>query len=90
MHGGAGALISIGLLKALPFESFEACVLQQHDSGGDAFLTSCLWQVRLFAPANIDTPHFLCLRVSSNRYILDPISILSSVPFAAQCWNDQP
>ncbi len=45
MHGGAGALISIGLLKSISFRSFEACVLQQHDSGGDAFLTSCLWQV---------------------------------------------
>lgn len=46
MHGGAGALISLGLLKRLVFEEMEACILRQHDSGGDAFLTTCLWEVR--------------------------------------------
>ena len=45
MHGGAGALISIGLLRTIKYKGFEACILQEHDSGGDAFLTSCLWKV---------------------------------------------
>lgn len=45
MHGGAGALISIGLLKQIKFDEIEACVLRQHDTGGDAFLSTCLWEV---------------------------------------------
>lgn len=33
MHGGAGALISIGLLKAIPFQQFEDCVTTTYSTG---------------------------------------------------------
>lgn len=46
MHGGAGALLSIGLLRAIDFEAFEDCVLTTYSTGGDAFISICLWQVR--------------------------------------------
>ena len=53
MHGGAGALISVGLLKQVRFEDMESCVLRQHDTGGDAFLSTCLWEVPVLVIAPI-------------------------------------
>ena len=46
MHGGAGALLSVGLLRAIDFAAFEDCVLTTYSTGGDAFISICLWQVR--------------------------------------------
>jgi hypothetical protein len=45
MHGGAGALISIGLLRSVSFQQMHACVEGAYSSGGDAFITECLWEV---------------------------------------------
>lgn len=56
MHGGAGALVSIGLLRRLRFDVMDACIQRQHDSGGDAFLSTCLWEVRIASQA-----HSCCL-----------------------------
>ena len=47
MHGGAGAVLSIGLMKAIPFEAFEDCVHNTYSTGGDAIISICLWEVRL-------------------------------------------
>ena len=33
MHGGAGALLSIGLFKAIPFQQFEDCVTTTYSTG---------------------------------------------------------
>lgn len=33
MHGGAGALISIGMLKAVDFDEMEDCVLREWSTG---------------------------------------------------------
>ena len=48
MHGGAGAILSLGLLKALSLEHFEDCVYSSYSTGGDALITICLWEVSLF------------------------------------------
>ena len=45
MHGGAGALISVGLLKSLSFENVRRHVTRSWNSGGDAFITMALWEV---------------------------------------------
>ena len=45
MHGGAGALISIGLLKSVSFEYVRRHVTKSWNSGGDAFITTALWEV---------------------------------------------
>ena len=45
MHGGAGAVLSIGLLRAISLESFEDCILDMYSTGGDAMISICLWQV---------------------------------------------
>ena len=34
LHGGAGALMSIGLMKRIKWEDFEACVLSLRSTGG--------------------------------------------------------
>ena len=34
LHGGAGALMSIGLMKRIQWEDFEACVLSLRSTGG--------------------------------------------------------
>ncbi|KAK9811263.1 hypothetical protein WJX72_000828 [[Myrmecia] bisecta] len=44
LHGGAGAVISIGLLKAVGLPFMEKCVKSLYSTGGDAFITICLWQ----------------------------------------------
>ena len=46
MHGGAGALLSVGLLRAIDLAAFEDCVLTTYSTGGDAFISICLWQAR--------------------------------------------
>lgn len=45
MHGGAGGVLSIGLLRAIDPDRFEECVLNSYSTGGDALITICLWQV---------------------------------------------
>lgn len=45
MHGGAGALISIGLFRQVPYEDVHKCIQQAYSSGGDGFITECLWEV---------------------------------------------
>ena len=45
MHGGAGAILSVGLLRRVPLEWFEDCVSTTYTTGGDALISICLWQV---------------------------------------------
>ena len=47
MHGGAGALLSVGLLRAVDYASFAACVEGAYLEGGDSFISLCLWDVRV-------------------------------------------
>ncbi|CAK0783338.1 hypothetical protein CVIRNUC_006537 [Coccomyxa viridis] len=44
MHGGAGALISVGLLRQVPYEHMHKCIQEAYSSGGDGFITECLWE----------------------------------------------
>ncbi|EIE25857.1 hypothetical protein COCSUDRAFT_46409 [Coccomyxa subellipsoidea C-169] len=44
MHGGAGALISVGLLRSVSYDHMHRCVHGAYSSGGDAFITECLWE----------------------------------------------
>lgn len=44
MHGGAGAVLSVGLLREVSLEFMEACSLSLQSTGGDAFISICLWQ----------------------------------------------
>ena len=46
MHGGAGAILSVGLLKAVSLQRFEDCIFKTFSTGGDALITVCLWEVR--------------------------------------------
>jgi hypothetical protein len=46
MHGGAGAILSVGLMKRIPFDWFEDCVTTTYTTGGDAMISICLWEVR--------------------------------------------
>ena len=64
MHGGAGALISIGLFRQVPYEDMHRCIQQAYSSGGDGFITECLWEVRSTLSLSYDqrateTRHFL-------------------------------
>ena len=45
MHGGAGAILSVGLMKRIPFDWFEDCVTTTYTTGGDAMISICLWEV---------------------------------------------
>ena len=45
MHGGAGAVLSIGLMRAISLEWFEDCVHNAYSTGGDAIISMCLWEV---------------------------------------------
>lgn len=59
MHGGAGAILSAGLLQALSFEAFEDCVLSTYTTGivphdkpyrafsGLLAQPDCLWSLHL-------------------------------------------
>ncbi len=47
MHGGAGAILSVGLLRRIPLGWFEDCVTTTYSTGGDAFISICLWAVSL-------------------------------------------
>ncbi|KAK9807886.1 hypothetical protein WJX72_012243 [[Myrmecia] bisecta] len=44
VHGGAGAIFSVGLLRRVDFASMERCVLSQYSTGGDAYISMCLWE----------------------------------------------
>ncbi|KAK9867583.1 hypothetical protein WJX84_007677 [Apatococcus fuscideae] len=45
MHGGAGALMSIGLMRQLPLSFMRDCLANAGvTTGGDALLTICLWK----------------------------------------------
>ena len=46
MHGGAGAILSVGLLRQIPLCWFEDCVTTTYTTGGDAMISICLWEVR--------------------------------------------
>ncbi|KFM22999.1 hypothetical protein F751_0357 [Auxenochlorella protothecoides] len=48
MHGGAGAVLSAGLLRAVGLDFMEACSLSLQSTGGDAFISICLWQAGYF------------------------------------------
>jgi len=46
MHGGAGGLMSVGLLRSVSIREMEDCIVQHgHSTGGDAFITICLWKL---------------------------------------------
>ncbi|BDA41187.1 hypothetical protein COCOBI_01-8420 [Coccomyxa sp. Obi] len=51
IHGGAGAIMSIGLLQRLSFSEMEQCVKGVASGNGEAFLTQCLW-AKGFAPTD--------------------------------------
>ena len=51
VHGGAGALISVGLLRRVPYEHMHRCIQEAYSSGGDGMVTECLWEVHPFLPA---------------------------------------
>lgn len=81
MHGGAGALLSRGLLAAVNLTQMVGCVLSTYATGGDSFITSCLWEqgfaitdpgfsfqhpgVRLFDPADARTTPLLMTLLDS-------------------------
>ena len=45
MHGGAGALMSIGLMERLPLSFMDKCMKDlARSSGGDALISVCLWK----------------------------------------------
>ena len=46
MHGGAGAILSVGLMRQIPLAWFEDCVTTTYTTGGDAMISICLWEVR--------------------------------------------
>ena len=48
-HGGAGLLISEGLLKAIPFEPMEACIQSQWNSGDPLLLMLLLLLFHMMA-----------------------------------------
>ncbi|EIE26267.1 hypothetical protein COCSUDRAFT_39407 [Coccomyxa subellipsoidea C-169] len=51
IHGGAGAILSVGLMRRLNRTQFESCVLSLKSTGGDAFFTICLWRAG-YAPTD--------------------------------------
>lgn len=53
MHGGAGAVLSIGLMRAISLEWFEDCVHNAYSTGGDAIISMCLWEAG-FGMTSID------------------------------------
>lgn len=44
IHGGAGAIFSIGLMQRLPLKFMEDCMATMTGTGGDAFLSRCIWK----------------------------------------------
>lgn len=44
MHGGAGGIMSMGLMRRVDLSFMERCVHSLHSTGGDAFISICLWQ----------------------------------------------
>ncbi|KAL3145530.1 hypothetical protein ABBQ32_003355 [Trebouxia sp. C0010 RCD-2024] len=44
MHGGAGTIISIGMLQTISLEWMEQCIWSEQAPGGDGLLMACLWK----------------------------------------------
>ncbi|DBA79457.1 TPA: hypothetical protein ACH3X2_007729 [Trebouxia sp. C0005] len=44
IHGGAGAIFSIGLMQKLPLKFMEDCMATMTGTGGDALLSRCIWK----------------------------------------------
>ena len=44
VDGGAGVLLSIGLMQALDLDAMQDCITTSHGSAGDHVFTFCLWQ----------------------------------------------
>lgn len=44
MHGGAGTLISVGLMRKVSYEFMEQCLWSEQAPGGDGLLMACLWR----------------------------------------------
>eukprot|EP00891_Asterochloris_glomerata_P009889 jgi/Astpho2/9889/fgenesh1_pg.00152_%23_12_t len=44
MHGGAGGIMSIGMMRAVTLDYMEKCVKSLYSTGGDAFISICTWQ----------------------------------------------
>lgn len=57
-------MLSIGLLRAIDLASFEECVLNSYSTGGDAFITICLWEV--CAVWSVPNAKRMCARPPSN------------------------
>lgn len=47
IHGGSGAILSAGLMRAVNFQELELCVksFEKRALGGDAMLFQCLWML---------------------------------------------
>ena len=55
MAGDAGALVSIGLLRSIPFADMEECILKQWSTGGHlSLLYICTSHCILFAYAELE------------------------------------
>lgn len=66
MHGGAGAILSVGLLRQIPRAWFEDCVTTTYTTGGDAMISICLWQVCPLIsldPSNLQESRSACERL---------------------------
>lgn len=58
MHGGAGALISIGLLRRVSWEAISRCVNNQWSSGKVVSASECIWANTISYEASlISMPH---------------------------------
>ncbi|KAK9838036.1 hypothetical protein WJX74_010127 [Apatococcus lobatus] len=44
VDGGAGVLLSVGLMRALDLEAMQHCITTSHGSASDHIFTYCLWQ----------------------------------------------
>lgn len=56
VHGGAGVLVSVGLLRSVDFDSLRRDITKSWNSGGDAFITTALWEV-CHAPLHFNSKH---------------------------------
>ncbi|KAK9855489.1 hypothetical protein WJX84_001224 [Apatococcus fuscideae] len=45
VDGGAGAIMSVGLFKALDFDAVENCITTSHGSAGDHIFSYCMWNM---------------------------------------------
>ena len=42
--GGAGMILSVGLMRALDLAAMQECIATSHGSASDHIFTFCLWQ----------------------------------------------